>query len=345
MNKPHRHIATFFDSNYLAKAIVTYESLREQKIKFTLYGFCFDDLSYEVIKALNFPNFIPIHTSQFENEELLQSKKNKDKFYEYYWSCKPYIIKWVMDNYRADLVTYIDCDFMFFKSPEVIFDEIGKNDVLIQPNNFSSDELKQFVPVGYYCSCFESFRNNKNGRFVLDWWHKKCMDWCKAVFEPGRFADQKYLDDWRVRFKKVREISNIGANLAPWSIQKYEISGDKKGNVFVNDANLIYFHYHSFKMNISDLKYLITGDRDNFYRISDTDVKLIYKPYIKHMKKVIINLKKIKSFRDYVEANPNSDVKLFDNKGIVNFSSYKEASKAVIPSLKTKSRSSTSSSS
>lgn len=320
-----RILITFFDSNYIPKAIATYSSLSKYLKNFKLFAFCFDDLATKIIEKLGYKNFIAVSYRNFENVDLLKSKRGKEKLYEYYWSYKPYLIRKIMNETKAELVTYCDCDFMFFSSPEPIFKEAERADVLIQPNNFSFDEEKQFLPVGYYCSCWESFKNNHNGRMVLNWWHKKCMEWCYARFEEGKFADQKYLDDWRIRFKGVREVTQIGANLAPWNIQKYDIS-KKKRNVLINDQwPLVYYHYHSFKMNLNDFSYIITGDRENFYRITNEVVEIIYKPYIKLLKQVIIDLKKIPEYKKYAKNNPESNIKLRSEKVKTTFNSYKNA--------------------
>ena len=271
-----RHFVVPFDINYLPKCLVMYQSLSKFHKDFVLHAFCFDDLTYDLVKRLNYQNFIPYKQSEFENKELLNAKADKKKLYEYYWACKPYLIKKVMEEQNAEIATYIDCDFMFFNSPECIFDEMKNADVLIQPNNFSAEEMKQFIPVGYYCSCFESFRNNTNGRRVLEWWHNKCMEWCYADFKNGLFADQKYLDDWRVRFKKVREITTVGANIAPWNIQKYDLAHKGK-SIYVNNQPLIYYHFHSFKMNLMNYDYEVTGDRENYYRIPKVVEKIITK--------------------------------------------------------------------
>lgn len=317
-----RFLATFFDSNYLSKAIVTYESLSYYHKNFVLYAFCFDDLSFMTVKKLNKTNFIPIPLKDFELPVLKKQLHTKQKYYEYYWAYKAHILMHTMKISNADIVTYIDCDFRFFFSPETIFEEIGSSDVLIQPNNFSCEEVEQFIPVGYYCTCFESFRNNKNGLKVLRWWRNQCIKWCHASFENGKFADQKYLDGWRSKFKNVKEITTIGANIAPWNLGKYDIEF-KNGRVLINGHNLIYYHYHSFKMNLDNYSYVITGDRENFYTISKEAVDYIYKPYIKDLKKTIKMLKDIPEYFSYAKINPKSNVHLIKSNSEVTFSSFK----------------------
>jgi len=319
-----RYFVAGFDSNYLAKAVTCFISLSNHHNNFEIHAFCFDDLSYNVIKKLNTKNLIPYKQSDFETKELAKAKIGKTKLYEYYWACKPFLIRKVMDEQNADMVTYIDADFMFFDSPENIFQEISNADVLIQPNNFSSEEVKQFMPVGYYCTCYETFRNTPNGREILNWWHRKDMEWCLAEFKPGLFADQKYLDDWRVRFKNVKENSVVGANIAPWNMQRYDFSL-KKRKIYVNSSPLIYFHYHSFKINLITLDYMITGDRNNYYRITKNAEKIVYPPYVKLIKSVIRKLKKIPEYNKYAMEYPESNIKLVDEKSVAKFASYLEA--------------------
>jgi hypothetical protein len=311
MNKKNqsitRHIVIGVDANYLHKAIIFYKSLSKVHKNFILHLFCYDDVIYKVFKKLNFKNIVLYHTSEFETEEILKIKSSKERLYEYYWAIGPYITRKVLLEQKTESVALADCDIMFFQSPEVIFEELGKSDVIIQPNNFSYQFENDFVPYGYYCTSFQCFKKNKNGKKILDYWHKLCMEWCSHIREEGKFGEQKYLDDWRIRFKKVREIANVGTNVAPWNIQKYDITINKKEIMINNKWPLVYYHYHSFKMNLSNYKYIITGDRNLKYPISKDAVEYIYKPYIKLMKQTIKNLKKIKEYRMYVKDNPNGN--------------------------------------
>ena len=106
---------------------------------------------------------------------------------------------------------------------------------------------------------------------------------------------------------KVREVANPGANVAPWNVQKYDIS-KKGGKILINTKwPLIYYHYHSFKMNLKNYDYMITGDRHNNYEINKDVINIIYKPYIVEMIKVIKRLKQFSIYKEYVNKNPEGN--------------------------------------
>lgn len=319
-NKKTRHIVTGSDANYLHKAIVFYKSLSKYHNNFILHLFCFDDVTYKVLQTLNYKNIVIYTASELENKELLKAKALKDRMYEYYWTCNPSMARKVIREQKTDFISLADCDLMFFQSPEVIYDEFEGTDVIIQPNNFSYQHVKDFIPVGYYCTSFQCFRNNNNGRKILDYWHKQCLKWCSAEFEEGKFGDQKYLEDWGVRFKKVREVTNVGTNIAPWNVQKFDLS-KKNGQVIINNKwPLVYYHYHSFRMNLANYDYIITGDRNNKYSVSPATIKLIYQPYIKIIKSIVKELKEIREYNDYVKSNPKGIQKDFQGKRVKKYS-------------------------
>lgn len=310
-----RHIATSTDANYLHKAIVLYKSLSKVHNKFLLHMFCFDNISYSIFEKLNFRSLKIYHPSDFENKELLKIKASKVRRYEYYWACNPFITRKVLLEQDADFISSCDCDLMFFQSPELIFEEFGDTDVLIQPNNFSYQLMKDYIKgVGYYCTSFQCFRKNKNSIKILNWWQRKTMEWCSSTFANGKFGDQKYLDDWRIRFQGVREILNVGANVAPWNIQKYDLS-TQNGKILINDRYpLIYYHYHSFRMSLKNYQYIITGDRNNYYPIPKKAIELIYNPYIRTLKETIRELKKIEDYKQYIRLNPEGIQMPFNHK-------------------------------
>lgn len=303
-SKETRHIATSTDANYLHKALVMYRSLLKVHKNFVLHIFCFDYITYDIFNKFGYKNVKLYKPSDFETPELLEIRRAKKRQYEYYWTCNPHITRKLLIDQDVEFTSSCDCDLYFYQSPEMIFDELEGADILIQPNNFSYQFESDFVTVGYYCTSFQTFRKNSNSRKILNWWHDRTIEWCSSKFEDGKFGEQKYLDDWRIRFKRVREIANIGTNVAPWSIQKYDISKVGKEIMINNKFPLVYYHFHSLRMDLKNYKYILTGDRNNSYPLQKEVVDLIYKPYLKELKKAIQDLKKIKEYRDYVVINP-----------------------------------------
>lgn len=307
------NLVAYIDANYLHKAIVCYKSLRKYYSGlFVMYMYCFDNISYTILRKMAFPDMIVIPKNEFEIPEILSQKSSK-KSYEYFWTYTPVVLldtmKVVPEN---EIVVYMDTDMMFFESPKCIFDELEDKDVLIQPNNFSVKERWQYEPIGYYCTAFNVFRNNLNSRMIVEDWKKQCIDWCGATLEEGRFGDQKYMDYWRDKYQNVREVTTVGANVAPWNIHKYDVSL-RNGKVYINNKPLIYYHFHSFKMSFDDYSYIIQGDRDNCYEIREDAVKYIYEPYIKEIRKEIILLKKEEIFQKYIAKNPKGNVGWYGN--------------------------------
>lgn len=319
-NKNKRHIVIGTDANYLPRALIFYNSLSRVHKNFLLSIFCFDEITYQVLKILNCKNVTLVHPSEYENKELLRAKEAKKRRYEYYWTINPAMGKKALSETESNFIALADCDMMFFDSPEAIFEEFENADVIIQPNNFSYQYEKDFVPVGYYCTSFQCFRSNSNAKKIIDWWYQECMKWCSSNFEEGKFGDQKYLDDWRIKFKKVREVENPGTNVAPWNVQKFDFS-KKNGKILLNNKwPLVYYHFHSFRMNLENYKYIITGDRENNYVIPKNVIDIIYKPYISEMKRVIRRLKKIKIYADYIKSNPEGVQIDFGGKEITQYS-------------------------
>ncbi len=306
------NLVSYIDANYLPKFLICYNSLQKEfGDKFIMHLHCFDNTTYKILSEYNLPNLKLYNKEEFEIKEAVSQKQNK-KSYEYYWTYTPIVLDQIMKKTRDDdLVVYMDTDMMFFNSPQVIFDELEDKDVLIQPNNFSVRERWQFDPIGYYCTSFNVFRNNENTRRIVDEWKAQCLTWCGSDFRTGQFGDQKYMDYWRDEYAKIREVTVVGANIAPWNIHKYDIS-TRNGRVFVNNNPLIYYHFHAFKMSFDDLSYMIEGDRDNHYDIRDDAIENIYKPYISAYRSVLTDLKQNADFINYIGLNPKGNVGWYD---------------------------------
>lgn len=238
---------TYLDSNYLTRGLALYRSLVRQAAPFRLWVLCHDDAVYETLCGLDLVGVVPISLREFErgDAELVQAKANRSRI-EYYFTCTPSLPLYVLgQNSEVDVITYVDADLFFFSDPGPIHTELGDNSVLILAHRFPS-HLRHLERFGIYNVGLACFRRDHRGLQCLHWWRDRCIEWCYDRAEPGRFADQKYLDDWPARFPGVVVLEHKGAGLAPWNVGAYalRLSGVQ---VHVDGDCLVFFHFHGLQ--------------------------------------------------------------------------------------------------
>ncbi len=271
------HFCTLFDSNYLSRGLTLYRSLEKTCNSFHLYIFTFDDRCDRVLRALNLQHATIISLREFEDQQLLEVKPSRSRA-EYCWTATSSTILYVLKEYGVDMCTYLDADLMFFSSPKPIFDELGSDSILITEHRYTKRYDKSALS-GIYCVQFVTFRNDERGRKALEWWRARCLEWCYDRVEDGKFGDQKYLDDWTRRFEGVHVLQHLGAGLAAWNVQQFDIlkQGEhlrcrerSTGKI----CDIIFYHFH-YVRHLSD-------DRIELgRRILREDVKtFVYKPYV-----------------------------------------------------------------
>jgi len=273
------HYCTLFDSNYFSRGLSMYRSLVSSREDFRLYVFCFDDRVFRLLNDIDLPGIVPISLHEFETPGLLSVKPFRSKA-EYCWTCTPHVIRHVLDHYQTTQVTYLDADLFFFASPALLLQEFEQSggSVMITGHRFAAKYIKSVVN-GIYCVQFMTFKNDKRGIDVLSWWQERCLEWCYARAEDGKFGDQKYLDDWPERFDGIHVLQHEGGGLAPWNIINYRILRDEDGllasNVITgNRYRVVFYHFHNLRFNIGG--YLELGD----YTLTTAARELFYKPYL-----------------------------------------------------------------
>lgn len=272
------HFCTYFDYGYLRRALALYRSLRRHCRSFQLFVLCMDEACYEALAALALPEVVLIPLAQLEHgdEALLRAKGNRSRI-EYYFTCTPSLPRYILAHWpEVELVTYLDADLYFFADPRPLFDAIGDGTVAVVPHRFTP-RLRRLERLGRYNVGWVSFRRGTAGQACLEWWRERCLEWCYDRYEPTRFADQKYLDEWPARFASVVELPHKGANLAPWNLANYRISARGEA-VHVDEEPLYFYHFHAFRQPEPE-RY---DHRLHLYKTRPTAeaLRLIYVPYI-----------------------------------------------------------------
>jgi hypothetical protein len=115
------------------------------------------------------------------------------------------------------------------------------------------------------------------GEIVRKWWEERCIEWCFARFEDGKFGDQKYLDDWPERFgSSVHVLQDKERALAPWNAIRFPY------------GNSVFYHFH--KLRIVSERKLYIGD----YYIPRPVIKFVYEPYAADLRNALTILAHVK---------------------------------------------------
>ena len=261
------HFVTLFDSLFLPQGLALHISMERHLKDYTLWILCVDDTSHEVLNKLNLNNIRLLQLSTLETKELVSVKLTRTKG-EYCWTLTPFAIRFVFEaSPSLSRVTYLDADLWFRKNPSVIFSEFNKSKkhVLITDHAYAP-EYDQSSNSGKYCVQFITFTRS-GGEIVRKWWEDRCIEWCYARLEDGKFGDQKYLDDWPERFvAHVHVLSKLELALAPWNANRFPY----KESVF--------YHFHGLRI-VNDKKINI-----GLYLLPNSLIDAVYQPYIIDLK-------------------------------------------------------------
>jgi hypothetical protein len=295
------NFCTLFDSNYLSRGIALYRSLEKNCENFHLFVFAFDKRTYHLLKKLNLSKATIISLDEFEDEKLLAVKPSRT-IAEYCWTSTSSTILYVLENFEVDNCTYVDADVFFYSSPKPLFDELGDKSILITEHRYSPQYNKE-LKAGKYCVQFVTFKKDENGIKALKWWRERCLEWCYARYEDGKFGDQLYLNDWTERFDGVHVLQHLGGGLAAWNVQQYnfkiinnKIFGVEKSTG--KEFEVIFYHFHY-------LKFFYNGKIELGRRKLSKDViEIFYKNYIKLLEDIKNDMLKIEPSFD-----PNGSIK------------------------------------
>jgi hypothetical protein len=283
------NFVTLFNSNYLSRGLVVYDSLQKHCPEFHLYVVAFDDITYDYLKKYPQSNLTPISLAEFEDEKLLSIKSTRSAG-EYCWTCTASTVLFAINTYKLDHCVYVDADMCFYSNPQSLFNEWGNKSVLITEHRYTP-EYDQCSISGTYCVQFVGFKNDKDGMQALNYWRESCIDWCYARAEDGKFGDQKYLDDWTTRFENVHVLEHLGGGLAPWNMQQYNFRKENtkligKEIATGKEFEAVFFHFHGLKI----YKDYITSLTGETYEMNKSALNLFYKPYITDLFRISVRI-------------------------------------------------------
>ncbi len=283
-SRPRLALCTLFNVNYLDKGLVLYDSLEKVSGNFVLYVLAMDDRCYGILSELNRKNLIPIRLSDFEDEDLLRVKPNR-KGGEYFYTCTPFLIKYVMQEYGEQYCAYIDADMYFYSDPVCLLDEMFEHgaSVLLVGHRFNDFERRKMEwSVGRFCVEFNLFDSSEKAWRLLNLWASQCLEHCSLDNDGIHYGDQKYLDKWVEDYPCVMETRNMGAGVAPWNINQYTFDPAHPDDVVYKGepVPLVFYHFENIRY-IS--RTMIDINVYHYWGIQAELVNRLYIPYLKEL--------------------------------------------------------------
>lgn len=270
------HFVTLFNSLFLPQGLALHRSMERHVREYVLWILCVDDETHDVLEKLALPNVRLLKLSAIETEELLSVKPGRT-IAEYCWTLTPFAPRFVFEaDATITRVTYLDGDLWFRKHPKPIFDELDMSEkqVLITDHAYAP-EYDQSARSGQFCVQFMTF-TREGGEPVRNWWEERCIEWCYARFEDGKYGDQKYLDVWPERFGSlVHVLQDKERALAPWNAMRFPY------------GNAVFYHFHGLR--ILSRKRLQIGS----YALPLGLKQNVYGPYCDDLKQAIHQLEAI----------------------------------------------------
>ena len=241
------HYCTYFDRGFLPQGLALWRSLADHDAGAVLWVLALDDETAATLRACEDPGLRVVSLPELEvaDAELAAAKTNRSRV-EYYFTLSPCWPRHLLRT-RAEIATlvYLDADLLFFSSPQPIWAELARGSILLCAHGFPSF-LAHYERHGVYNVGVLGWRRDEAGLACLDWWRERCLEWCRDQLEPGRYADQKYLEQWPRLFTGVVVCAHPGVNLAPWNWPGRDIRVEG-GHVLVSGTPLVVFHFARFR--------------------------------------------------------------------------------------------------
>ncbi|MEH6470963.1 MAG: hypothetical protein V7752_06895 [Halopseudomonas sp.] len=237
-----------------------------------------DDETYDLLSNLALPNVHLLQLRVLETDELKRVKPSRTKG-EYCWTLTPFTPRFVFEaDSSVSRVTYLDADVWLRKKTDAIFIEFeaSKKHVLITDHGYAP-EHDQSASSGQYCVQFMTF--TRAGEVVRKWWELRCIEWCFARHEDGKFGDQKYLDDWPERFaNQVHVLDNKELVMAPWNATRFPY------------GNSVLWHFHGLRLFRKWGGQLAANL--GAYPIPEPAINYVYRSYIDDLREAVDMLSK-----------------------------------------------------
>jgi len=273
------HFVTLFDESYLPLGLALYESLCAHARPFHLWVLTMDEAAEKHLQRLALPELTPLPLHEVETPALRAIKHSRSHA-EYCLTLTPFVFAPVFARaIKAARVTYLDADVYLFDDPRLLLRELEEShrQILMTEHAFGAGYDREAV-AGRFCVQFLTCVRSPHAAHVLHWWQERCLEACPIPARDGKFGDQKYLDEWPVRFAEaIHIVKQTHQTLAPWNVNHF-------ARLFAGPLRPVMYHFHAFRLLNAHRARLHRG-----YRVG-REARQLYRTYLEAVGRAVERL-------------------------------------------------------
>lgn len=247
------HCFTSFTLNYIAKARLLAETVREHQPEWVFHALICEPV----------PEWFDLRTEPFD--DLLQLEQLQiaglpgwvfaRSVVEVCTGAKGPALHYLLNLDDVDAVVYLDPDIAVFAPLDAVSTALRTGSVVLTPHQLAPDSDPQAVIDNEICSLshgiynlgFIAVANNEQGHHFARWWRDRLIEHCYDDRPRGLFTDQRWCDLVPAFFDRHVILRSPAYNVATWNLTHREVTTDDRGRINVNgDEHLAFYHFTGY---------------------------------------------------------------------------------------------------
>lgn len=268
---------TICSINYIAKALVLFDSYREQHPEHDFYVVIVDRKKNDF--TVNRDGLSIIWAEDLLIPNFYQAAFSFDVI-EFNTNVKPTALRMLLEKY--DAVAYLDPDIEIFAPLSPVFEGLENASIVLTPHcntpildGCKPDDL-EFLKFGTFNLGFVAVSKCDEAFAFLDWWSARCLE--HGFYEPqvGLAVDQKWVSLAPSYFANLKILHDVGLNLAFWNLHERHLSYENQKWLVNGNVLLRFIHFSSFNALKPEI---IAQKQDRFAPGSRPDFEVVAKKY------------------------------------------------------------------
>ncbi len=282
------HIVTLFAQNYMARGLAMIESIHSQtksRVRFTVLAM--DQSTFLYLDSLKIPHLKVIGIQDFPDPELKRLLPIRP-FRELCWTAASSFTEYTFKNDgESDFIVYVDADCYFFSGIDALTSSWDdNNNIFVHEHRYSPERTQWATTAGRFNVGVVGFRGRSTEALIcLERWRKQVLEVCELNPELGHCGDQGYLNEWPQLYSGLQIMASPGEGAAPWNIEPLYARGSDQG-ILISNQVLSFYHFHALRLSAHSNIPILVNHLAHGYVIPKSVRDLVYKPYLKHLRKI-----------------------------------------------------------